>query len=120
MKRRKDPFKRFFEEFMEDFDFDIDDYDLAEIGGGYSIRVEVDSNGLPKVHVKTFGSLDEDMLRKELRRKYGDKAKITFDSEKRSQAPIRVISEKEEKGESGKKVKITFDEKGKQVLRVTS
>jgi len=41
-----------------------------ELGEGYSISVNYDEDGLPKIQVKTYGKIDISELIKEIRRKY--------------------------------------------------
>jgi len=43
---------------------------MVELGEGYSISIDYDEEGPPKIQVKTYGKIDLSELMKEIRRRY--------------------------------------------------
>ena len=70
-KRRRSPFD-IFDEMFSEFDemFEKLKEGMSEDSSGYSITVTYDDSGKPVVHVKTYGKVDEDALRREIEKRY--------------------------------------------------
>jgi len=92
-RRRRTPFD-IFDDFFEDFDEMFEKFEPGTSSEGYSISVTYDEYGRPVVHVKTYGNVDKEALRREIEQRYPG-AKIEGLEERNKL--IRFVDEGEER-----------------------
>ncbi|MHA1595398.1 MAG: hypothetical protein ACTSXJ_07925 [Candidatus Baldrarchaeia archaeon] len=97
-RKRRSPFDIFglFDEIFERMESMFEEFpDMETMGGGYSISVTYDETGRPIVRVQTYGNVDKEALRREIKNKYPDAKIIGLDEESTEPSLIREIAKEE-------------------------
>jgi len=97
-RRRKDIWDIDFDEEEEEFPLEREP---ISIDSGYSMSITYDEEGRPTVHVKTYGHVNKNQLRKEIEQRYPDARIVGLETE----PLIRIVNEKEKKKEKNQSKK---------------
>jgi len=112
-RRRKDIWDIDFDEEEEEFPLEREP---ISIDSGYSMSITYDEEGRTTVHVKTYGNVNKNQLRKEIEQRYPDARIVGLETE----PLIRIVNEKEKKKEKNqsKKAEQAKEKGGKSPIRV--
>jgi hypothetical protein len=112
-RRRKDIWDIDFDEEEEEFPLEREP---ISIDSGYSMSITYDEEGRPTVHVKTYGNVNKNQLRKEIEQRYPDARIVGLETE----PLIRIVNEKEKKKEKNqsKKAEQAKEKSRKSPIRV--